>query len=190
MSGPEETRRLISVCRLDKNKNINRVLQELSGLDMSINWRYSIIGDGDERSILEKLSKDLNLEDKVDFFGLLEHDEVLEHLEKSDVFIMLSSIETFGIVYLEAMAKGNIVIGSKNTGIDGFISDGFNGFLSSPETNGELKDLLEKILISTPEEELKRILLNSYEKILKFTEESASGNYFRNIKLISGEGGG
>ena len=45
-----------------------------------------------------------------------------------NVWIMISKNETFGLVYLEAMARGCITIGSRNQGIDGVINHGVNGF--------------------------------------------------------------
>ena len=49
-------------------------------------------------------------------------------MEESDVFAMVSSPETFGLVYIEAMAKGCVTIGSKGEGIDGVIVNNENGF--------------------------------------------------------------
>ena len=50
-------------------------------------------------------------------------------MRESDIFILPSRNETFGMVYMEAMASGCITVCSKNDGVDGIIRDGINGFL-------------------------------------------------------------
>lgn len=64
----------------------------------------SFIGRGVEAAKITKCAKRLNIEDKVHLLGYMERTQVVEHLKNSAVFIMISRKETFGLVYLEAMA--------------------------------------------------------------------------------------
>ncbi len=175
-------KRIVSASRLDKNKNIDKILYALSGINKKIKWKYTIAGEGIERRRLERLAEKLGIKDKVEFTGLISHEKVLELFENSHVFIMISNIETFGMAFLEAMAKGNIVIGSKNTGIDGFIENNKNGFIIDPNLEGELTTVLNRIFLNRSLNELKTILLNSFNKISRTTDKISSENYFNNIK--------
>jgi glycosyltransferase involved in cell wall biosynthesis len=66
-------------------------------------------------------------------------------MAEHDVFAMVSTGETFGLVYLEAMALGLITIGSRGEGIDGVIKYGFNGFLAEPNDADDLAVLFSEI---------------------------------------------
>ena len=59
----------------------------------------------------------------------MKREEVIRQMDNHDVFVMISRNETFGLVYLEAMARGCITIASRNEGFDGVIEHGVNGFL-------------------------------------------------------------
>ena len=74
----------------------------------------------------------LGLESCVYFEGEKAREQVLHLMEESDIFVLVSSPETFGLVYVEAMAKGCITIGSKGEGIDGVIVNNENGYLCTP----------------------------------------------------------
>ena len=88
-----------------------------------------MIGDGKERKTLEKIDKN------VKFLGSLPHDKVLEKMRENDIFVLPSVGETFGMVYLEAMASGCITVCTKGDGVDGIIKNGENGFLVEPNSN-------------------------------------------------------
>ena len=171
----------ISVCNLIKRKNLDTSLRVLSRLNDKTDWIYKIVGHGPERSYLEGLSKEFKIEQRVEFLGSIPSNEVIRELRDSHVFIMVSSFETFGLAYLEAMATGNIVVGSMGEGIDGIIKNNFNGFLCKPGEISELKDVITKIVFQLNEDELGRILEHSSSTIQKFTEENAAENYLKNI---------
>ena len=79
------------------------------------------------------------------FTGQIPRTAIIEHLDKSDCFIMISKAEVFGLVYLEAMARGCITIAAKNEGMQGIIEDGVNGFLCEAGNIEELVSIIEKI---------------------------------------------
>ena len=88
-----------------------------------------IIGEGYLKDELRKMVSDMELVDSVIFYGQIPNKEVLRLMNQSKYFVMVSSPEGLGIVYLEAMASGCIVIGTKGEGIEDVIVDGENGFL-------------------------------------------------------------
>lgn len=172
---------IVSVARLIKLKNIDKVLFALSKLDGNIEWNYIIIGDGPELKNLIKLSVELKLLDRVTFVGWKNSEEINKILMISNIFILPSFPETFGIAYLEAMAKGNIVIATKNTGIDGVIINGINGFtVNHLNAINEINTILMKI-IKYNFEDLQQIFDRSFATINEMNNNIIIDNYYSQI---------
>jgi len=169
----------ITVAILYKLKNIDITLDVLSEFK-NFDWEYYIIGDGEKKEFLVSKTDELKLNNKVHFLGEKTRDEVLSHLKNTDIFIMVSAPETFGLAYLEAMAKGNIVVGCKDWGIDGIITDKKNGFLAEARNKEQLKDIIQTIFSSSFEEK-KRLLCETEQTILSNTREIAAENYLKAI---------
>ena len=87
-----------------------------------------MIGDGPERIKAEQLCRELGLESKVRFLGKLR--VINKILAISDVFILPSETESFGLVALEAMASKTVIISTNSGGIAEVNIDGKTGFLS------------------------------------------------------------
>ena len=104
-------------------------------------------------------------------------------MRKSDVFVMVSSPETFGLVYLEAMASGCITVGSKGEGIDGIIKNGYNGFLVEPRNVSALKDTLERI-INLNYLDKENILINGLKTASALSEDAVAKKYISFIREI------
>jgi glycosyltransferase involved in cell wall biosynthesis len=136
------------VGNLQEGKGIDLTLTALARLqDAGINgWHYRVVGDGVERAQLEAMSNSLDLGDHVTFAGAIAHHEVPEALIKSDVFVMPSYREAFGIAYLEAMSMARIAIGVQGQGPSQFIRNGETGFLVPPKDIKALADLLRAIV--------------------------------------------
>lgn len=164
---------ITTIATLIKRKNIDVLIKTINEIP---NIKLNIIGSGKEEIKLKKLAKGSNIE----FLGQLQRSSVIEKLKNSDIFVLLSDNETFGLSYLEAMATGNIVIGKKGDGIDGILKDGENGFLINPNSK-ELKKCLDKI-ISMEEAEISTIKANCAKTIKELTSQSAAENYLKNIQ--------
>lgn len=91
--------------------------------------RFTSIGSGPELDNLQKLTAQLHITDDVVFAGQLPNQEVLQRMSEASYFVMPSVREGFGIVYLEAMAAGCVVIGTEGEGIADAVTHGENGFL-------------------------------------------------------------
>lgn len=131
-------------------KNVDILIESIYELRNDFPINCQIIGDGIEEKNLKSRVKKYGLESTIIFKGRLSRNEVLNEMEKAEVFVMASSPETFGIVYLEAMSKSCYVIACKNEGIDGVIIDGFNGALVSPRNTVELTDSLKRFFKMPP----------------------------------------
>lgn len=145
-----------------------------------IHFDLTYIGEGNLKRQIQKLIKKENLRN-VHILGHLKRQDVLQHMADSKYFIMISKGETFGLVYLEAMSQGCIVIASKNEGMEGIIQNGVNGFLCSPGDTDELTKILINIESLSTEEKI-NISRNAISTVLKMTDKKVANYYLSNIK--------
>lgn len=112
--GLSETTILLTIARLaaaERYKGIDEVLECISRVQEVVpRLRYIIVGDGDDRLRLEAKVEALGIESSVQFVGALSESDKLQYLGIADCFVMPSSGEGFGIVYLEALACGVPVV--------------------------------------------------------------------------------
>lgn len=146
------------------------------------NFRITYVGDGGERSKIDGLAKRYGITDKIVMKGQLNRDDIIKEYDSADVFVMISENEAFGLVYLEAMSRGCIVIASKNEGMDGIIKDGENGFLCKAGDEKELSKLLSSIRDTSPEE-LSRISDNARMTASGMTDYNMAAQYLEYITI-------
>lgn len=143
---------LLSVSRLIPTKGLDLNLQALRSLITRYDdLLYLIIGDGPIRKDLERLVDDLGLKKQVEFLGQLPHQQVMEYMSICDIFMLPSWQETFGLVYIEAMAHTKPVIGVQDQGVDGIVKHGKTGLLVRPRNVDSLVEALD-YLLGHPEE--------------------------------------
>ena len=125
----KEVKHFVYIGALIKRKYPSTVITALSQAYKDASFEVTYIGEGDEKKQIQKRFNELGCKGKLSFTGRIPREEVIQHLKQSDVFVMISKGEIFGLVYLEAMALGCITIAARHEGIDGIIVDGANGFL-------------------------------------------------------------
>lgn len=126
--------RVLQVCNLYPLKRVDVTLRAFAKIVRRCpGASLTVVGEGGEREKLEALSRELGIEGRVRFTGELPHAEVFEQMAGAEYFVMVSSPEGFGIVYLEAMASGCVTIGTRGEGIAEVIVSGENGFLLPPD---------------------------------------------------------
>ena len=130
-----KTPRLITVSRFDKRKNHEKVIMALRNLKQQYpDIIYICIGYGDEENNLKKLVQELDLSSQVMFFKDISDDLKNSLLAKSDIFVMPSiihktSVEGFGIAYVEAAQYGVPSLGGKDGGASDAIDDNKTGLI-------------------------------------------------------------
>ena len=143
-------------------------------------FKLTYIGDGHElKEISDKVEK-YDIKEKVSILGKIKRESIINYLDESECFIMISKGEAFGLVYLEAMARGCITIGSRNEGIDGVIINGINGFLCNAGDENELEQILIHINSLSKEEKLK-ISNNAIETAKNLTDRKVAEHYINSI---------
>jgi glycosyltransferase involved in cell wall biosynthesis len=172
--------RFIVCAKLGKVKFTDFTIKAMSKVSNDVDFQFNIVGDGPEKEPLKKLVEDLGLQSKVTFLGRKTREECLELMEEADIFIMVSN-DTLGLAYLEAMAKGNIIIGKKGWGVDGIIEHEKSGFLVSGENIEELSDLIELLA----DRNLSLIQQESMKIIRKHTKKHAIENYLSFVLRVT-----
>lgn len=142
----EETKvlKIVTMARLLDWKNIDKVLYALDNIGNG--FTYDIYGDGPELEHLKNIVKLSKIKDKVQFKGFISYDLVPQTLAQYDLFVLPSYKEWFGRVYIEAMACGLPIIGSRKTGMDGYITAGEQGFLVDHTNLDDLQQNIKKFV--------------------------------------------
>jgi N-acetyl-alpha-D-glucosaminyl L-malate synthase BshA len=125
---PNEEKIIVHTSNFRKVKRVPDVVKIFAKIIEKIPAKLLLAGDGPERSEVEQLVRELNLKDSVRFLGKL--DAVEEILSVSDLFLLPSETESFGLAALEAMACKLPVISSNAGGIPELNIDGVTGFLN------------------------------------------------------------
>lgn len=167
----------IYVGRLVDSKNVDTIIEALFKKYKN-NFRLHIVGVGANEIELRKIIVNLNIENNVVFYGQQTRNKVFEMMRRCKCFIMVSSNETFGMVYLEAMLAGCITIASKNGGIDGVINEDYNGFLSEQGNVDELVKTLDKI-DNYAYLELLDIRKNAIKTAYKYSDSEVAKKYLK-----------
>jgi phosphatidylinositol alpha-1,6-mannosyltransferase len=151
---------LLTVCRLSKEeqyKGYDKVIQSLKGLSEQIsNIKYLIAGkyDIEEKERLHQIIKECGVEEKVILTGYVSDEELSSLYHLCDLFIMPSSNEGFGIVFLEALACGKPVIGGNKDGSVDALLNGELGLLVDPENGEQICEALRNMLLKKADSHL------------------------------------
>lgn len=172
----------IFVGQLITRKYPDVVLEALVSINNKNPFTYTVVGEGILYDIINKVAKEENVSENISFLGKISREEVVAEMIKAQCFIMISK-ETFGLVYLEAMLAGCIVIASRGEGIDGIIIDGVNGFLCEVGNKLELEKIILKIR-SLPTDKLYQISNSATMTAKQYTDSLVAKKYLLNISAI------
>ena len=135
---------LISVGRLVKRKGYDFLIKSLAKLDNK-DIHVLILGDGPELNNLKELAKENKIQDRVHFTGPVSEEKKFQYLNVSDIYILSSVHEGFGIVIQEAMQVGLPIIATDNGGQIDIVKDRKNGYLISFGDEKAMKEKIEKL---------------------------------------------
>jgi teichuronic acid biosynthesis glycosyltransferase TuaC len=126
----EPRRYILSVAQLERRNDFPTLLKAVQTLVNSIEEiELRVVGEGKERSNLERMVRQLGLEEHVVFMGYLPDDELIEEYRGASLFVLASRQEGIGIVFLEAMAYGLPVVATNSGGAADPVVHGQTGFL-------------------------------------------------------------
>jgi glycosyltransferase involved in cell wall biosynthesis len=143
----KESGRVICVGRLSWEKAHELTLKAWVGvLGKFPSAKLVFVGEGPERTKIEKLISELGISESVRLTGNLPHKDVLTEISKSEAFICPSLAEGLGNVFIEAQACGVPPIGTRVGGIPDVIQDGENGILIEPKNSAAIASAIIRLL--------------------------------------------
>lgn len=132
-----------SVAFLEYNKGMDFLIKSFAkAFKGNKDVRLVIGGNGTQKEKLIKLTQDLDVYKQIVFLGELTRTEVVEQMQNCDSFVLASRYETFGVVYIEALASGKPIIATKCGGPE-YIVNKNNGLLVNVD---DLDDLSNKMM--------------------------------------------
>ena len=143
-------------------------------------YHITYVGAGQQISLIEKMSSDFGLARQITVLGKIPRDRIKAQYDNAQCMIMISKGEAYGLVYLEAMARGCITIASRNEGMDGVIRDGVNGFLCKAGDYEELASIIKRINSMTSEQRME-ISIKSIETAKWLTDANAAKMYIDDV---------
>ena len=126
---PNGEKILLHASNFRKVKRVDDVVKIFALVNKEIPSKLLMVGDGPERHSIEELCRSLNIQDNVRFVGKQEQME--EIMAVSDIFLLPSEYESFGLSALEAMASRSLVISSNAGGLPEIIEHGINGYMAN-----------------------------------------------------------
>ena len=164
---PNNEKVICHVSNFRKVKRIEDVIIAFEGISKEMDVKLLLVGDGPERARLEQISRNSKFSKNIFFLGSLKSTK--EVLNISDLFILPSSKESFGLSALEAMACGVPVIASDSGGIPEVISHGKSGLLNSVGDTYQMTKNALKLLSN--DSILENFKTNAYQQAMKFDIE-------------------
>jgi|TARA_Y100000031_G_scaffold70041_1_gene77702 hypothetical protein len=135
---------ILTVSRLVKKNGLEDLIKAGQYLDFL--FKIVIVGDGPDKSELEKLVSKLNFGDKVIFEGKVDHRDLVKYYSSADIFVRPSLSEGLGISFLEAMAVGLPIIGTPVGGIPDFLKDKETGLFCKVNNPKSVAKKIKEIL--------------------------------------------
>ena len=170
-SGPSDFRkpsppyRILSIARLVEKKGLPTVFRALRNLlDQGYSLRYTLIGDGEERRSILNQIHDLGLEDSFTWLGTQPHHRVIDEYRKADLFVLGCEVARNGDrdgipnVFLESMAMGVPVLGTRVSAIPELVEEGRTGLLVDP---GEPEAMAQSMVKLLGDAELRHRIIDS-----------------------------
>jgi glycosyltransferase involved in cell wall biosynthesis len=177
---------LLTVSRLgadDKTKRIDLIIESLPNIIKEKSNTYLVIvGAGPDKSRLMTLAKELGVSNNTLFKGRVEDSLLPSYYDSCDMFILPSTQEGFGIVFLEAMYFSKPCIGAKAGGITEVIEDGITGLLAEPNDKESLTKCILKLI---SDEELRKRMGEAGKK--RFEREFSFDAFKNRLEKILGE---
>ena len=144
-----------SLAFLEGEKGMDVLIKSFSKYFKNINVKLLIGGEGSQKEYLINLSKELNIDSKIEFLGALSREDVSKYMSLCDAFVLASKYETFGVVYIEALASGKPVIGALNGGAEDIINSNNGLIVKTNDIDGlgnAMKYIMDNIDLYKPEE--------------------------------------
>ena len=174
----------VTVCRLIEGKGIGYLLAAMAALrDRGVPASLVLVGDGPDRSTLERQARRLDVADRVRFLGWVPAAEVPRYHRLADAFVLPTLQDNWSLAVVEAMASGLPIVTSPYNGLwPDLVHEGENGFVVKPENVAELADRLSLFAKLTATERT-RLGSRSAELVQRCRPERAAAAFSEAIRV-------
>ncbi len=176
----QNERVIIHISNFRPVKRVKEIVKIFYDINQAIPSVLLLVGDGPERSEAEHIARDLGIYHKVKFLGRQE--AIVELLSISDLMLMPSRTESFGLAALEAMACGVPVIASKVGGLPELIENNKNGCLHEVENIQEMAECAVSILKDI--DRLKKFSLSAVKRAKHYDAQKIVPQYEKYYQKI------
>ena len=135
---------ILCVCRLEEYKGVQYIIHALPLLDAS--FRLEIVGNGSFKGHLTRLSSQLGLEERIDFYQDLPREELLHSYAAADLLVLLSKYESFAIVVAEALASKTPCIVANTSALQEWVDNKYCFGIDYPIRIDQLARLIEEVI--------------------------------------------
>ena len=162
--------KLLFVGRFLKKKNICSIIKAVKKINQETNVSLTLVGEG---SYKEQILNMIAGESYINYLGPIKNREELRKIYKAhDIFIMISEIETFGLVYIEALSQGTPIIYTHGQGVHGYfkkntISESVKNYKNIDEIIYKIKKLRKRLDVSLSNECIRNVQQFDWTKIAK-----------------------
>lgn len=164
MMAKDNERIITHISNFRKVKRIPDVVKIFDLIQKEIPAKLMMVGDGPEREVAERMAAELGIQDRIIFFG--NSHEIDKILNYSDLFLLPSETESFGLAALEAMSCSVPVISTNAGGLPEVNEHGFSGYLSDI---GDVESMANQALeILKDDLTLKQFKINAFERAKMF----------------------
>ncbi len=173
---------IIFVGRLHPVKGVSYLIEAMAIVHRGMaDAKLILVGDGTERSRLEKLVEKLDLNGCIQFTGQVQQERIPTMLQQADLFALPSLSESFGIVNLEAMAAGLPIVATNVGGIPDIVVEGVNGYLVNAKRPSEIADRIIMLLWNDKIRE--EISVNNMEKAKLYAWDIVAGKVEKEYQM-------
>lgn len=165
---------------LIERKYPDKTIEAITTVYGNDEFSLNMIGDGSMKNDLNTKIEQMGIKDKIHLLGRMPRKEIINYLDNTDVFVLVSRDEVFGLVYIEAMARGCLVIASRGGGMEGIITHGYNGFLCEAGNATDLARIITHIR-SMSENDRKRMSYAAIATASNLTDFEVARNYIESI---------
>lgn len=173
----DEEKVIIHISNFRHVKRVPDVIDAFSLIEKQVKAKLLLVGDGPEFTVVCRKVKEKGLQDRVLFLGKQENIE--EVLSISDLMLLLSEKESFGLTLLEAMACRVPCIGTNIGGIPEVIDDGVTGYIAEL---GDIEQVAEKAILLLGDQELHKKM--SEQSFIRTKEVFSSSNIVEQYEQI------
>jgi glycosyltransferase involved in cell wall biosynthesis len=178
----QQTKVVLSLCRLEKWKGVDRVIEAVPAVvSRNKDVQFIIAGDGAEKKSLEEKVEDLKVSEWVRFLGNVDREKVKKLMNLADIFVTLQDISNLSNVFLEAFVAGRCIVTFNDGSMDGLIIDGFSGFFVNKGSRRDLEECLLKLL---GDDQLRKQVGNNARQMARQVLESWEERTDKEVALV------